>query len=1219
MKIQKIRFQNINSLRGNFELDFTAPPFTHSGLFAVTGDTGAGKTSILDALTLALFGKTARTHEKEVRSFGTDEALAEVEFSAAQGIFRVKWAQNKTEKTPRREISKQRADGGFEFLSTKSRELEGTKTGEKGLVEKITGLNFEQFRRSVMLAQGDFAAFLNADEKERSMLLERLTDTEIYTRLSKAAHEKHKAEDAQLDLFLERKKVLKILDAEEVMALKMRQWELEKSSENLSADLENQRKILIRLEKIEVLKIRLAELEIQKNQVRDEQIEFQPELQKLERHRETVPFAAQISRLNELAAEQTDLEKSVGELAENQAILEAEQNDVDKIFSEKNTAKTAAEIANRDLEKVLEMVVRLDEQLAAQRISVEKSAGEILIFQQKKSGWLAETSGFEKQISETSAALILIENWLNEHPAARQLERDIPLIDKHLETLRGFLKEKNGLQKHLPERQKQREELDIFRKNLAEKSATAESNWTAGKQILAKLLTDFELPDDESAAENELDRATEKLVGELQSLDDFARHSEQYREALSELDKVKNEQQTLQSEEFFVQKELLNSLDLLFELEEKNQVKRARFEREQAAVNYERDRQNLPDGDPCPLCGSTEHPFRLHGAGIFVDDARQEFVAVQESLEAVRLRQAKLAGRQQEIQHRLGEVKYEFDELIFQQTENLVARASAAEEKISRLLPDLPNDVQFVGNGNDLHAKIHDLKTEAERLRSAREKVQRQSRQVRDDEKTWLNCRHELQNLETRLEILTSEIGQAVEKLESVETEFVGEATSLNLILEKYGLVFQPESILQNLDVLKKQQFSWVEKLETQVDFSRKIDFWKKDLANLESQMAAADLEFFEKEKQTATARAVLENLQTTRFEIFGEKNTDDERSRSREVLENLKIEVENLRQRKNELAEKLAAVRTGLAAGQKNLTQTVERQAVLRGEVGKKLAKSGFENVDELLAASLPAAEAEAISTNFEVLKKRETEIFQSEKDANDSLKIELKNGLPDENREVFTQKIQVLESELAAGQQEIGGLKNQISENDGRKKEAAELFKKIDLQKRELQRWAKMKDLIGSHDGSAFRKFAQSLTLEQLVFFANQHLQQLNGRYLIRRQAEKELELEIIDTFQAENVRSTNTLSGGESFLVSLALALGLSDLAGRKTQVQSLFIDEGFGALDENALELAITTLENLQSRGAMIGIISHIRELKERIGVQVSVKKGADGFSEMVVLG
>lgn len=153
----------------------------------------------------------------------------------------------------------------------------------------------------------------------------------------------------------------------------------------------------------------------------------------------------------------------------------------------------------------------------------------------------------------------------------------------------------------------------------------------------------------------------------------------------------------------------------------------------------------------------------------------------------------------------------------------------------------------------------------------------------------------------------------------------------------------------------------------------------------------------------------------------------------------------------------------------------------------------------------------------------------------------------------------------------------------------------------------WAHLNSLIGAADGAKFRRFAQGLTLDHLVYLANQQLVRLHGRYRLQRKVSEALELQVVDTWQADSVRDTKTLSGGESFLVSLALALALSDLVSHKTRIDSLFLDEGFGTLDRETLDTALDALDNLNATGKMIGVISHVEALKERIPVQIQVKK------------
>jgi DNA repair protein SbcC/Rad50 len=157
---------------------------------------------------------------------------------------------------------------------------------------------------------------------------------------------------------------------------------------------------------------------------------------------------------------------------------------------------------------------------------------------------------------------------------------------------------------------------------------------------------------------------------------------------------------------------------------------------------------------------------------------------------------------------------------------------------------------------------------------------------------------------------------------------------------------------------------------------------------------------------------------------------------------------------------------------------------------------------------------------------------------------------------------------------------------------------------------------NVIGSADGKKFRNFAQGLTFEIMTGHANRQLKKMTDRYLLICDASQPLELNVIDNYQAGEIRSTKNLSGGESFIVSLALAFGLSQMSSRNVRIDSLFLDEGFGALDEDALETAIETLAELQQDGKLIGVISHVSALKERIGTQIEVIPEAGGRSRLV---
>jgi exonuclease SbcC len=190
----------------------------------------------------------------------------------------------------------------------------------------------------------------------------------------------------------------------------------------------------------------------------------------------------------------------------------------------------------------------------------------------------------------------------------------------------------------------------------------------------------------------------------------------------------------------------------------------------------------------------------------------------------------------------------------------------------------------------------------------------------------------------------------------------------------------------------------------------------------------------------------------------------------------------------------------------------------------------------------------------------------------------------------------------------QRRGALMQQL-EQDARLRQAQQaLLQAIEAQQASYDTWAQLSSLIGSQKGDRFRRFAQGLTLDHLIYLANRQLERLDGRYRLQRKSGDELELEVIDSWQADALRDTRTLSGGESFLVSLALALALSDLVSHRTSIDSLFLDEGFGTLDADTLDTALNALDSLNASGKMIGVISHVEALKERIPVQVRVRKG-----------
>ena len=279
-----------------------------------------------------------------------------------------------------------------------------------------------------------------------------------------------------------------------------------------------------------------------------------------------------------------------------------------------------------------------------------------------------------------------------------------------------------------------------------------------------------------------------------------------------------------------------------------------------------------------------------------------------------------------------------------------------------------------------------------------------------------------------------------------------------------------------------------------------------------------------------------------------------------------------------------------------------------------EKLKGSAFESEAALQKAIMNEDEAKALEERRNHIESDNTKLTALVADACEKIVNLLKEKtLEGDEAESFKQKHAALEGDRVELIKLQTTRENQIKTDDTNTAKRAAHQKELEKARVELVVWQRLRELIGSQDGAKFRKFAQTISLDILSRHANKHLMKLSDRYRIRRDEKETLNLQIEDLHQAGALRPMASLSGGESFLASLALALGLSDLAGRSIQIDSLFIDEGFGSLDPETLEVAIDALESLRQNSKTVGVISHVGLLKERIGTQIIVEKRAGGTS------
>ena len=283
-------------------------------------------------------------------------------------------------------------------------------------------------------------------------------------------------------------------------------------------------------------------------------------------------------------------------------------------------------------------------------------------------------------------------------------------------------------------------------------------------------------------------------------------------------------------------------------------------------------------------------------------------------------------------------------------------------------------------------------------------------------------------------------------------------------------------------------------------------------------------------------------------------------------------------------------------------------------------LAGSSFTDEDAFLAALLSEDEVAALQQLQQQLKQAEVAAERLLKDAEQRFALLSGQQLTPLAAEALQFAVSELESAIHSLSARLGQLQQQLQSDTQRRQSQQQLMQQISSQQQQYEHWQRLNSLIGSADGAKYRRFAQSLTLQQLINLANRQLAILHNRYQLARHRDAELELVVLDTWQADAMRDTKTLSGGESFLVSLALALALSDLVSNKTRIDSLFLDEGFGTLDADTLDSALDALDNLNASGKMIGVISHVEALKQRIAVQIQLQKQQGlGYSKIIITG
>lgn len=1210
MKILAIRLKNLASLAGEQVIDFTAEPLASAGLFAITGPTGAGKSTLLDALCLALFGSTPRlqnvspqnkvpdgneelggSDDRNLLRRGCASGYAEVDFVGVdRRRYRARWEVKRArEKTDGRlQPSSQSLldlDSNQLLVSGKKREFEA-------LVSLKLGLNLAQFTRAVLLAQSEFSAFLKAKDDERGSLLEKLTDTGLYSRLGQASFEVAKRSRESLAQLQQQLDGVQPLDAEARQALEVRHAELQdalKTAQQRLKALEQQRQW--HLERTHL------ERERDQAQVQLQQAESTYERLAADRHtlalfEQLAPQRHRFSRRNELQQQLTKTDEVLVRLDSAVQQLRSRLISLEEARELAHLQLQSADQARREAEPRI-IQARRDEahlrHLETELQSARQEAGQITVaceaIQARRQDLETEQQANERRLTElatqlqSSASLqALCVAWDGYRP---RLQQAVQLAAR----LQQGTSELPALEQRAHEAQTKQEQA---------RAALDDLNSQLGGEVSEQLTQLSQQLENWRSSERDLE-SLHRLWNDQQHLQTRLTETQQARARLqAELEALVPEGQQARQERDAAEQALKTILDLL------ERQRLARSERVEAL------RATLVPGEPCPVCGSGEHPW--HQADVMLatfqqqDDqeaerARLALTTQDQRLQALRDRHTVLTTQLKQAQERQTEFAVALETLKPKLEAFSLHGALMAQPEDSRgswLVDELSAVRERIASAGQTQTNLLQLQQRRDALlqawQDAREQCTLMEQQVSQQRDALLRDR---QRLDDELAAFASLLPDAwIDDWRQNSTQ---------------AFIKLDSDIAVRLQLLQSQ----AELTEEQRQCHDKIKDAQREHQHLQERQTACTARLAEREQQWQACKL---NLQ----DVLGEQSSVEQWQQQLETaLQAAREQQESVERQLNDVRVELAR----LTSEQHNTTQRRDELKQEHSSLLDELAiwQDAHPQLDEDTCQQLLKLE----DKELEEIRRQLEENAQVLTRFRERLEGCLQRLAAHQAKSLDTPDTDTLEQEHARqlarceeAERHCTEARALLFDDDNRRQQGQALLAQIDAANAEHQRWARIAALIGSADGSAFRRIAQVYNLDLLVQHANIQLQQLARRYRLKRGGSP-LGLLVMDREMGDELRSVYSLSGGETFLVSLALALGLASMASSKLHIESLFIDEGFGSLDPESLQIAMDALDALQAQGRKVAVISHVAQMHERIPVQVQVLRQGNGRSTLRV--
>ena len=1134
MKFLQLEILNLASLdkQGGEVINFEEGALGESTIFSIVGPTGSGKSTLLDAICLALYNRAPRyprkkgdknqsieifgaadasesnrlapTDSRNILTRGKKEGYSKLTFLANNGsIYRAEWHVRF------QRVRYENAKTAL-YKITRNGEEMTEETADWNELPNIIGLDYDQFLRTVLIAQGSFANFLTAKENERYELLEKLigceeTYTNIATEIKKA---KDQATDAYNQMAASVEAVKQnLLNDEELIQLQEEIARLEKAEKELDSQLQAISKDLQWFEENDKQIKQITICQSDMKQAADAIKAMQAQILHLQLHDEVQPAVNQLQEVER----QT---QSIHEQEEN--ILKAEGN----IKSQ----ESAISESEKALASLKEAVSKAQEQ------------------QEKALPVIAEARALKTK-----------------------MEAAMPNLKEKKEALELAQKENQSAQKDVEEnaRNIQKWEAETEKANLALK--TTQEEIAKQKQVLHEATQAAE-----QAWEKERNKTAGQNIEELQSHKSAAEKKlqdvQQAIKVVAHLDAATTEKQKNEERILILGKrnaeidEALGKLTIEALTQETLTLRNAYTL--MVSEKWEIHRANLTEGKPCPLCGSTTHPYHT--------DNKQFEEATTELSQLLKAKEDLLKLQQKEEKDLSGERKQNDGEVqtLQKQQEKLSGEIATYEEdwkaliaqypkipkaeaKLKSLLPIYENKAKDASSKLSLFNKIQ---KEIERLTQLKDKAVKDEAAYESKASTILN--------------------KAQESTSTCVTKLAEQkALTINLISQQKSKEEAYGKALQTWNSAKKEMEEWQEKY--------------KQILNGEEPDAAEQRLTAAKDEATKAADTQNENINKLKAELANSKGSHQTMQSQNKTMK------ENLQEKEKELDLWI-----------EEYNKQLEEKSIEPPFIDRNTIREMLHSAEDWNAIRREKDEKEKAVAST-------TALYQSAEKAH--------------QQHLEHQPAQTRDALLAIQQEyQERSQRNELIAANARMQNHQEAVKllgdkaeALNLVTQEKDDWTAITNAIGA-DGKTLRKIAQCYTLSFLIAHANQEIRKFNSRYELQ-QVKHSLGIRVIDHDRADDIRDTTSLSGGETFIVSLGLALGLSALSSRNISFENLFIDEGFGTLDPDTLATVIDSLAMLQSsQGKKVGVISHTDTMSERITTQIRIiKNGNSGSSHIEI--